>query len=245
MRLAAAGGVAYTGARHTEAGLRRGAATQAVAPAVLGRPLAALAYGALEGTVHGRPAGACPRPGPCAPPVALRPDVGGAALNALLGARLRGAGTPLGAENGLDVLASRAPGGAWPWWGTSPPCPASGRRAAESWVLELRPEGDDLPAAAAPEVLPRADVVGITGSTLANGTLEGLLALCRPDAFVVLIGPTTPLSPILFDHGVDVLCGTLVVDPEPVLEGLAGEPAGPTPRLRGMRPVSLRPAPAA
>src|SRR4051812_17844919 len=48
-----AGGVAYTGAgagggRHAAA-----AATAAVAPAVLDRPLAALAYEALEGTVHG------------------------------------------------------------------------------------------------------------------------------------------------------------------------------------------------
>ena len=176
--------------------------------------------------------------------MALRPDVGGAALNALLGARLRGAGPPLGAENGLDVLAEQGAGRRLAVVGHFPHLPRIRARAAESWVLELRPEGDDLPAAAAPEVLPRADVVGITGSTLANGTLEGLLALCRPDAVVVLIGPTTPLSPLLFDHGVDVLCGTLVVDPEPLLEGLTGEPAPPTPRLRGMRPVSLRPTPA-
>ena len=81
-------------------------------------------------------------------------------------------------------------------------------------MLELEPQGDDLPAAAAPEVLPQADVVGITGSTLANGTLEGLLALCRPEATVVLIGPTTPLSTVLFDYGADVLCGVLVDDPE-------------------------------
>jgi uncharacterized protein (DUF4213/DUF364 family) len=174
--------------------------------------------------------------------VTLRADVGGAALNALLGAQLRASGAALGDENGLVLLAEQAAGRRLAVVGRFPNLPRIRASAAESWVLELRPEGDDLPAEAAPEVLPRADVVGITGSALANGTLEGLLALCRPEATVVLIGPTTPLSPVLFDYGVDVLCGTLVDDPLRVVAQLTGEPAVPTPRLPGMRPVSLRPA---
>jgi hypothetical protein len=236
-----AGGVAYTGALDTEADFDTTAATRAVATAVLDRPLASLAYGTLEGTIHGRPAGGCPRPGPCAPAVALRADLGGAALNALLQAQLRASGAALADENGLDVLARQAAGRRLAVVGRFPYLARIRAAATESWVLELRPGENDLPAAAAPEVLPQADVVGITGSTLANGTLEGVLALCRPDAFVVLIGPTTPLSPILFDHGVDVLCGTLVEDPLRVVAQLAREPAIPTPRLPGMRPVSLRP----
>ena len=85
------------------------------------------------------------------------------------------------------------------------------------WVLELRPRGDDLPAIATPEILPQADVVAITGTSLINHTFEGLMSLCRPDARVLVLGPTTPLSPLLFDHGVHLLSGSVVEDIDTVL----------------------------
>jgi uncharacterized protein (DUF4213/DUF364 family) len=84
-------------------------------------------------------------------------------------------------------------------------------------VLEQDPGPDDLPAEAAPEVLPGADVVAITGMTISNHTLEGLLSLCNPQAKVVLLGPSTPLSPIFFEHGVDVVSGAVVIAIEAVL----------------------------
>jgi uncharacterized protein len=89
------------------------------------------------------------------------------------------------------------------------------------WVLELRPRGEDLPAEAAPDILPQADLVAITATTLINGTFEGLMALCRPDTRVMLLGPSTPLSPVLFDAGVDVLSGTIVDDPPRVLQAIS------------------------
>ncbi|MBC8264707.1 MAG: hypothetical protein H8E47_11355, partial [Anaerolineales bacterium] len=52
---------------------------------------------------------------------------------------------------------------------------------------------------------------------LINRTFEGLVKLCRPDALVIVLGPTAPLSPVLFDYGVDVVSGTKVVDAEAVL----------------------------
>ncbi len=92
------------------------------------------------------------------------------------------------------------------------------REAAEKlWVLEKRPAEGDLPAEMAAEVLPQADVVAITGTSLINRTFEGLVRLCRPDALVIVLGPTVPLSPLLFDYGVDVVSGTKVVDAEAVL----------------------------
>lgn len=84
--------------------------------------------------------------------------------------------------------------------------------AAGCAVLELHPGPTDLPAAEAPRVLPRADVVAITGMSLVNGTFEELAGLCRPDAFVLVLGASTPLSPLLFDYGVDAVSGTIVKD---------------------------------
>jgi uncharacterized protein (DUF4213/DUF364 family) len=82
-------------------------------------------------------------------------------------------------------------------------------------VLEMRPQPGDLPASEAPRILPGCPVVCLSGTTLINHTLEGLLELCR-NSYVVLTGPTSPLSPVLFDHGVDAVCGTRVVDGETV-----------------------------
>ncbi len=88
------------------------------------------------------------------------------------------------------------------------------------WVLELRPREGDLPADKAGEVIPQADLLAMTATTLINKTFDGLLALRRKGARVMLLGPSTPFSPVLFDLGVDILSGTVVTDPQTVLLGI-------------------------
>jgi hypothetical protein len=88
------------------------------------------------------------------------------------------------------------------------------------WVLELKPKEGDLPAQAAPEIIPQADLVAITATTLINKTFQGLIDLCRAEAEVLLIGPSTPLSPILYDYGIDILSGTIVSDPKATITGI-------------------------
>lgn len=96
-------------------------------------------------------------------------------------------------------------------------------------VLEMDPatlKPDELahfrPADDARLVLPSADVVLITGTTLLNDTLENLLALCRPEARVVMVGPTVGLLPdALLRRGVDVLGGVRVTAPDAFLDVLA------------------------
>ncbi|TVM17391.1 hypothetical protein DPQ33_09450 [Oceanidesulfovibrio indonesiensis] len=102
-------------------------------------------------------------------------------------------------------------------------------------VLELRPKPGDLPAEAAEEVLPGAGVVALTGTTLLNGTLSGILALC-PDAFVLLLGPSTPFAPSLFEAGVDAIAGNAIADAEAVIAGVA---AGlPYRKLKGVESLT-------
>lgn len=107
-------------------------------------------------------------------------------------------------------------------------------------VLEQRPKGDDLPAEMAPEVIPQADIVAITSLTLLNRTFDGLLALCSPETLVVLLGPTTPLSPVLFDHGVNILSGSLVEDVPSVLRGLSEGAGFRQLHRQGVRLVTLQ-----
>ena len=53
----------------------------------------------------------------------------------------------------------------------------------------------------------------MTATTLINKTMPRLLALSR-NARIVVAGPSTPLHPLMFNHGVDLL-GGLIVDDQP------------------------------
>lgn len=91
------------------------------------------------------------------------------------------------------------------------------RAAGRLWVIDLHPGEGDLGPEEGMTLLPEAQVVAITGSALINHTLEGLLARCRRDSLILVLGPSAPLSPVLFDYGVEVISGTRVVDPERAL----------------------------
>ncbi|OQA47459.1 MAG: hypothetical protein BWY52_00140 [Chloroflexi bacterium ADurb.Bin325] len=113
--------------------------------------------------------------------------------------------------------------------------------ARQCWVLELNPGPGDVPAAMAAEVLPQADVVALTGMTLVNDTFDGLLALCRPDAYALLLGATTPLSPHFFDTMLSAVSGTILTDIPAAL--LAVSQAAAFRQIPGRRLVTmLRPA---
>jgi len=109
--------------------------------------------------------------------------------------------------------------------------------AKELWVIERNPQEGDLPEAEAEKLIPQADVVGITGSAFTNHTIERLLGMCHQRAYVVVLGGTTPLSEVLFDHGVDAISGTLVINPKTVL--LCVSQGATFRQIRGVRLLTM------
>ena len=163
----------------------------------------------------------------------LEASIGMATINSLIDIDE----TKCDVENALDVLIEKGEGkdiavvGHFPW------IPKLRQVARKLWVLEQRPQAGDLPAEAAEDILPKADVVAITGTSLINHTAEKLLDLAR-DSFVVMVGPTSPLSPVLFDWGVDVVSGTKVVEPEKVLRSISE--GAIFPQVQGVKLLNMR-----
>lgn len=137
----------------------------------------------------------------------MEASIGMAALNAALPSE----GLNFRDANGFDLLAEKARGKRVAMVGHFPFAKKLGSVAAELNVIELDPRGDDLPAEKASEVLPRSDIVVITGSAFANHTFEGLIELAR-SKWVMALGPTTPLSPVLLSGGADAVAGSVVAD---------------------------------
>ena len=74
----------------------------------------------------------------------------------------------------------------------------------------------------APVVVPQADVLLITGTTLLNDTLDDILAAAKPNACKVVVGPTVGLVPDAYlRRGCDILGSIRVTDGDKFLDVLA------------------------
>jgi len=101
-------------------------------------------------------------------------------------------------------------------------------------VLELDPstlKGDELeyfvPFAEAYKVVPKADILVITGTTLINNTLETLLEKKKPGAEVIVVGPTASMLPeAFFRRGVRRIGGVMVNDADKVLNVISQAGSG-------------------
>jgi hypothetical protein len=164
----------------------------------------------------------------------LEAGIGMAAINSLLDVDEERCGE----SNAGQLLIERGRGKRVALVGHFPFVPALREAARELSVLELHPRPGDFPAQDAEMVLPEADIVAISGSAFINHTMEGLLGLCRSDSLVVVLGPTTPLSPVLFDHRVDIIAGTRVVDP--VLALRCVSEGAVFRQLRGVRVLTMQ-----
>jgi uncharacterized protein (DUF4213/DUF364 family) len=109
--------------------------------------------------------------------------------------------------------------------------------ARKSYLLEIDPTGDELPSFACEDVLPKSDLILITGTTLINHSLQRLLELGR-NGMNIVVGPTTPLSPVLFEFGADILAGVRITDSNAASKGIMQGVRKAT-KLRGVEPICL------
>jgi uncharacterized protein (DUF4213/DUF364 family) len=143
----------------------------------------------------------------------MEASIGIAAINSLLEVEASQAVE----SNASEVLARLGRGKNVALVGHFPFIPQLRPAVGQLWVIEQNPRDDDYPAEAAADLIPQADIVAMTSSALINHTLDGLLSLCPAQATVMLLGPSTPLSPVLFNHGVNYISGTQVIDESAVM----------------------------
>jgi uncharacterized protein (DUF4213/DUF364 family) len=111
-------------------------------------------------------------------------------------------------------------------------------------IVELFPRPGDIHWDNSHEVLGKAELVLMTGLALVNDTFEEVIRRTPCAKFRVIMGPTVPLCPVLFDFGVDQIGGTLIDDAALTIEycslgggSIVHAPAG------ALRKVNLTPGP--
>ena len=111
---------------------------------------------------------------------------------------------------------------------------------AEEYIcLERNLQPGDWPDSACEYVLPECDFVFISSSSFVNKTAPRLIELSR-HVHTVLVGPSTPLNPVLFDAGVDTITGFVAArslsEPAALAELIPAGDIGPGFRVHRHRP---------
>jgi uncharacterized protein (DUF4213/DUF364 family) len=112
------------------------------------------------------------------------------------------------------------------------------------YILErtsTRREEGVLPDTACDQILPIADAVLISGTAIANGTIEHLLELSTKAREIAVIGASAGILPeILFERGVTVIGGVKIVNANKMMQ-IVSEGGG-TPALKAaVQFISIKP----
>jgi uncharacterized protein (DUF4213/DUF364 family) len=84
----------------------------------------------------------------------------------------------------------------------------------------------DYPDGAAEYLLPESDFIFIRCLSIVDKTLPRYLKLAEKAEKITLVGPLTPMAPILFEFGIDDLSGFVVKDPERAMRMIRGAENG-------------------
>jgi uncharacterized protein (DUF4213/DUF364 family) len=152
---------------------------------------------------------------------AYQATVGMAAINAAINTRVLPAGIPLTAGN-LAVFEHFLPqliGKKVVVIGRYPHIERYADKV-DLQIIERQSGLGDYPDAACEFLLPQADWVFLTATSLINKTFPRLAELAQ-HATTVLMGPTTPWLPQLADFGIDYLAGVEIFDTEKLQQTIA------------------------
>ena len=143
----------------------------------------------------------------------LEASLGLAALNSLIEATGR-------QGNIFDRIPKLATGSKFTVIGRFPFNDEVRKAGSMGWFLEMEPRCDELPPPACEVVIPQSDLLVVSATSLINHTLPRLLELAA-DTHAIVLGPSTPMSDVLFRHGADVLAGVAVTDVEALFQSVA------------------------
>jgi hypothetical protein len=163
----------------------------------------------------------------------LRAGIGMASLNSLLEIDC----DKLQEINAKHIIADRAAGKNLMVVGHFPFVNTIRSTVRNLWIMEKQPGAECISEEEGYQLLPEADVVAITGSSLINHSFERIMSNCRSTSFKIMLGPSTPLSPVLFDYGLDVIGGALVEMMNTVLAEV--EQGAAFRELKGIRTVVM------
>lgn len=79
-------------------------------------------------------------------------------------------------------------------------------------IIEWEPEEGDYPMSSCEYILPECDYVYITCASIVDKTLPRLLELSKNAQGITVVGPGTPLAPVLFNYGIGDLSGFIIKD---------------------------------
>lgn len=163
----------------------------------------------------------------------LDASLGWAALRSLMREPLLGA-----QARSVDVRSwvhAHAPGKRIAVIGRFPFAASLGQNARELYRFEMEPQGDELGPEEEERILPLCDINVISASALINHTIDNLLAWGSKGCNL-LVGPSTPMHPLLLEQGIHMLCGIEVTHPDALFRCVA-EGAPGLRQMEGVRPL--------
>ncbi len=166
----------------------------------------------------------------------LASSIGMAAINALLPRPEPGQIRTINAE---IVLAEHGKGKNVAIIGRFPFISRLRNEVKNLYILEMDPQPGEYGPEAAREILQRADVIAITAMSLINKTFDDVIHFCPADAIKVMLGPSTPLSPVMYEFGLDLLSGAIVEKVDDVLNSISQGASFKQIHMAGVRLVTM------